>query len=590
MILSALNDYYARLVDSGVEGIAPFGYSQEKISFALVLSPEGELVDVHDIRDMSGKKPRPRSQTVPKPEKRTSGVKSNFLWDKSSYVLGIGNKGGEREHKAFKVLHEELLAEVNSPALLAVKKFLAWWTPDQAENNDWLNEEKLDANFVFRLDGEQSYVHESPEAMAIRSRMLAGSVTESAACLVTGESLPVARLHPAIKGVNGAQSSGASLVSFNLDSFGSYRKVQGDNAPVSEQVAFAYTTVLNHLLRRDEDNRQRLQIGDTTVVFWANAKEPEQARAAETLFSDLFQPPTATDASETSRLRSALDCFAMGRPLKELDPELDPSTEIFILGLAPNASRLSVRFWERGSLEIFARRLAQHYQDLWLEPKPWKTEPAIWKLLLETVPHRENSRPKADDIQPLLAGEMARAIFSGNRYPRSLLTNLIMRMRADGDLSSLRVALCKGVLARERRLGVKGTEKEVPVSLETDNTDPGYLLGRLFSTLENVQRSALGGNVNATIRDRYYGSASATPASVFPVLLRNAQHHLSKVRKDKPGLAVNLEKQIGEIVDRLGSTFPRSLRIEAQGHFAIGYYHQTQARFSKTASDNEGDQ
>lgn len=587
MILSALNDYYHHLLERKTDGIAPFGYSQEKISYALVITLEGELVDVMDMRDTSGKKPRPGMLTVPQPEKRTSGVKPNFLWDKSSYVLGVSSKGGDRtleEHQAFKQVHSDILAEESDPALTALLRFLKTWTPDQFQISAVFKDEMLDANFVFRIDGQQGFVHETPAAMALRARMLEQSAGKTSMCLVTGREQPIARLHPAIKGVNGAQSSGASIVSFNKDSFGSYLKAQGDNAPVSEQVAFGYSTVLNHLLRRDDSNKQRLQLGDTTVVFWAEAQTEEQAEAAELLFSGWLQPPT--DASETMRLGAAMAAVAQGRPLPDLDLNISPDTKIFILGLAPNASRLSIRFWERGSLQRFAERLVAHYQDLLLEPKPWRTEPSIWRLLIETVPHRDG-RGRADDIQPLLAGEMARAVLTGSRYPRTLLTNLIMRMRADGHISPLRVALCKGVLARDRRLGVKGIDKEVPVSLETNNTDPGYLLGRLFATLENVQEAAQGKNVNATIRDRYYGAASATPASIFPVLIRNAQHHLGKVRKDKPGLAVNLEKQVSEIVDLLGSTFPRSLRIEAQGRFAIGYYHQTQARYIKPDNHNE---
>jgi CRISPR-associated protein Csd1 len=198
-------------------------------------------------------------------------------------------------------------------------------------------------------------------------------------------------------------------------------------------------------------------------------------------------------------------------------------------------------------------------------------------------------------VLPQLAGELTRAILAGGRYPRSLLNNVIMRLRADGEVTGTRVALCKGVLAREQRLSNRRTQTEVlPVSLDPSNTDPGYLLGRLFSTLENIQRTALH-SLNASIGDRYYGAASATPASVFPILMRNARHHLSRLRKDKPGLAVNLQKEVGAIIDPLGPTFPKSLRMEAQGHFAIGYYHQTQARFARieehdtTDSDSLGE-
>ena len=391
----------------------------------------------------------------------------------------------------------------------------------------------------------------------------------------------MARLHPAIKGVNGAQSSGASIVSFNLESFGSYGKVQGENAPVSEQAAFAYTTVLNHLLRRGEHNRQRLQIGDASVVFWAETDDAQEAQAAESLFQ-LFIDPRSDDLQEAEKLRRVLNDVGQGRPkpLGSFDPRLDKGTRMFVLGLAPNASRLSIRFWQSDTLEVFAQRAAEHERDLRIEPLPWKSAPSAWRLTLATAPSRDG-RSKAEDVPPQLAGELMRAILTGAHYPRSLLTNVIMRMRADGDVSGVRVALCKGVLARDRRLGVKVSNEEIPVSLDLQSLNPGYRLGRLFSVLENVQRSALGGQINATIRDRYYGAASATPASVFPVLLRNSQNHLGRLRKDKPGLAVTLERDIRDIVDGLSERFPRSLRIEDQGRFAIGYYHQTQARFTK---------
>lgn len=590
MILAALNHYYHRLLAQDEEGeIAPYGYSQEKISYVLVLAPDGSLLDVLDIRDTSGKKPLPRSLVVPQPEKRTSGIKSNFLWDKTSYVLGVSSKSGERtlqEHEAFKQFHREALANKDDPGLQALLGFLNTWSPGDFSTCGHFSEEHLDANMVFRLDGEKAYLHQRPAAMNVRAQLLNNQEAHSAVCLVTGETLPIARLHPSIKGVNGAQSSGASIVSFNLESFKSYKKDQGDNAPISEQVAFAYTTVLNHLLRRDESNRQRLQIGDSTVVFWAEAEDNRQAEAAEMLFSDFLQPPT-TDSAETARLGAALHTIAKGRPLRDLDPNLNDEARIFVLGMAPNASRISIRFWETGSLACFAQRLAQHYNDMKLEPSAWKAPPAIWRLLLETVPHREGSKSSSDDIAPQLAGEMARAVLSGARYPHSLLTNIIMRFRADGDVSPLRIALCKAVLVRDQRLGFKGDNKEIPVSLDKENDDPGYLLGRLFATLENIQHAALGKNVNATIRDRYYGAASATPASVFPMLIRNTQNHLGRLRKDKPGLAVNLEKEIEEIVDKLSASFPKSLRIEAQGRFAIGYYHQARSHFSKSEPDSQ---
>ncbi len=586
MILQALNTYYQRLLARGEEGLSPFGYSPEKISYEILLAPDGRVVDVNDIRDTSGKKPLPRAMNVPQPEKRTVGIKSNFLWDKTSYVLGASatSKRADKEHEAFKALHQQSLEGTQDAGLKALLTFLSAWNCERFTAAPF-KEEMLDANVVFRLDGETAYLHERPVAQAVRARLLAsedGAAPAQADCLVTGERLPVARLHPAIKGVNGAQSSGASIVSFNLDSFTSYGKSQGENAPVSEQAAFAYTTVLNHLLRRGEHNRQRIQIGDASVVFWAEADDADQAQEAELTFELLLNAPP-DDSQEAARVRDVLEQIAKGRPLSELNPRLQDGTRMFVLGLAPNASRISIRFWETGTLGLFAQRLAQHERDFRIDPVPWKTAPAARRVVTATVPNREGAMPKADDAFNNLVGEFMRSVLSGRPYPRSLLANTLMRIRSDGNLSGLRAAICKGILAREMRLGINIPihKEEVPVSLDKQSENPGYRLGRLFAVLEAVQRSALGGQVNATIRDRYYGAASATPASVFPVLLRNTQNHLGKLRKDKPGLAVNLEKDIREIVDGLSEQFPRSLRIEDQGRFAIGYYHQSQSRFVK---------
>lgn len=594
MILSALNDYYQRLLDDDSANISPLGYSQGKISYVVMLKEDGGVLEVLDIQATSGKKPAPRNLSVPQAPKRSVNIAPCFLWDKTSYVLGVSasSKRSEQEHAAFMALHRTALANEQDPGLKALLAFLERWQPEQFLKDSAFTrhgETMLDSNIVFRLGDESRYLHQRPAAQTAWAR-LSGSIADGreGTCLVTGEQAPLARLHPAIKGVMGAQSSGASIVSFNLESFTSYGKQQGENAPISEQAAFAYTTVLNHLLQRD--GRQQLRIGDATVVFWAQASDNQAAKEAESLLASFFDPKD-DDERATKQVHDVLEQVRQGLPLRDLDGHLDDSTRIFVLGLAPNASRLSIRFWETQTLAVFAERLRWHFDDLKLEPSPWPTPPAVWRLLLATVPHREGARPKSEDVPPQLAGELTRGILTGRRYPRSLLSNIIMRFRADGDISGMRVALCKGVLAREQRLDNKDNNKgEPPVSLDPTNIDPGYLLGRLFSTLENVQRAALGKQINATIRDRYYGAASATPASVFPVLLRNAQHHLSRVRKDKPGFAVNLEKEVGGIIDQLGPTFPRSLRIEAQGHFAIGYYHQTQARFARAdATDTESE-
>ncbi len=594
MILQTLHQHYHRLLKRGEEGLPLYGYSQEKISHCILLAADGAVTGVTPLLDTSGKKPLPRSLSVPQPEKRTVAIAPNFLWDKSSYVLGVSatSKRADKEHAAFKQFHLDCLRDETDEGLRALARFLEHWTPERFVLPHF-KPDMLDTNLVFRLESERRYLHDRPAAVALRAHLLAPNGEAAAAtlpCLVTGELRHAARLHPAIKGVNGAQSSGASIVSFQQQAFNSYGKAQGENSPASSEAAFAYTTLLNHLLRRDAGNRQRLTVGDTTVVFWAEADNAGEAEAAEELFGAGFGVERGdTDEQATQKLRVSMEALAKGRPLTDIDPRLQPGTRMVVLGLAPNASRLSVRYWLRDSLGALAERLRTHAQDLALEPTPWKTPPTPWRLALCTAPTRDG-KAKAEDVSPLLAGELMRAILTGGRYPQSLLANLVMRMRADGDVSPLRVALCKAVICRDRRLaGSEDDIKEVPVSLDTDLEDPAYLLGRLFAVLESAQRAALGGQVNATIRDRYFGAASATPALVYGMLMHNAQNHLARVRKDKAGLAVNLEKDIREIVGKLPPHLPKSLNLESQGTFAIGYYHQSEARFKKQPASAEAE-
>jgi len=580
VIIAALNSYYQRLAEK--EKMSPEGFREEKISYAIVISLQGEAVAVHDLRDRSGKKPQPKLLPVPIPPKRTAGIKACFLWDKTSYVLGVTKDKKERtvkEHRAFK---DTMLEELNNTAdsgLIALQKFLQSWSPEKFAQPPFdNNEEILDSNIIFKLDDDKhEYLHDRQAAKTLWLNQK--KEVKSGVCMISGEVAPIARLHHSIKGVGGAQSSGASIVSFNQDSFTSFNKNQGDNSPVSKQIADQYVKALNYLLRKE--TKRKLAIGDATTVFWAIAEDKE-ADQAENFLSALLNP-SSTDEQETGKLQKFFDIVGKGQPLKEFESDLDPNTEIFILGLSPNASRLSIRFWQTGTLEFFADKIAQHYRDLRLEPSPWRTPPSICKLVMETTPARKDKHDKykheAKDVLPHLAGEMMRAIISGRNYPYSLLTTIVMRMRTDGDISSLRVALVKAVITRKMR--INNNEEEIPVSLDKNCDNQGYQLGRWFAELENAQRNALGKDIGATIKDQYYGSASANPAATFPTLIRKYHNHISKLDRDKTGLAVNIEKNIGEIVDKLSSEFPNTLTIEDQGRFAIGYYHQRSLRFTK---------
>ena len=595
-VLQALNGYYDRMAARG-EAESP-GYSREKISFAIVLSNDGTPVDRVDLRDFNAKKPQPRLLEVPAAAKRTAGIQSNIFWDKSAYVLGRTAGEGHRtaqEHAAFKHANLARLAGSNDPGLVALRLFLESWVPARFDGTPFVPD-MLDSNIVFQLDGDSQWLHQRDAARAVLAASAAtGGKTDT--CLVTGIEAPVRRLHPTIKGVEGAQSSGAALVSFNLDAFTSYGKDQGDNAPTSDASAFRYGAALNRMLDRTSRNRLPRPVGDATVVFWADASGvgEDAAIAAEDLWAACFNPQAddadklKEDAGEAAKLYSTMQQVAAGRPLRDIDPKLREGVRFHILGLAPNAARLSVRFWVVDRFEVFARRLADHYSDLSIEPRPWRaTPPSVPRLLVKTTALQE----KFDNIPPLLAGEVMRAILSGGLYPRTLLTAAIIRLRAgDNPGTGWHAAAIRAVLARAQRKNRTDPDTpekgETPVSLDREHSNKGYQLGRLFAVYELAQRAALGRNVNSTIRDKYFGAASSAPASIFPMIIRNSQNHLSKVRKDKPGWAHLIERELEEVMGRITPTkplsLPRSLRLEDQGEFAIGYYHQRTAKLGDGA-------
>ena len=582
-ILHSLVGLYERLAtdEAAADEAAPaFGFSRENISYAILLSQDGDVVDVLNICDTSGKKPRPRRLVVPRAVKRTGQPVPNFLWDKTAFAFGAGTKEPSRvarEHAAFKDFHRQLLATCEDLGARAFLRFLDRWQTEYFESLPYA-EEMPDANVVFRLDGAAlEFLHGRHALKDVWLNHLAEQDGAKGMCLVTGQRASIARLHPSVKGVAGAQSSGASMVSFDKGAFKSFGKERGANAPVSERAAFAYTAALNTLLERD--SRRRIQIGDATTVFWAEAAgDNTRAAAAEELFPLLVAPPPPTDAEETARVADRLTAIAKGRP----DPAVDGNTPFCILGIAPNAARLSIRFWHRNTIGELARRIAEHWSDLRLEPVPWRTPPAVWRLLKETA-----AQGKSQNIPPTLGGALMPAVLGGGRYPRSLLAAVIGRMRADKNVTGMRAAICKACLARDHRLGFE--KEDVPVALSREETNPGYRLGRLFAVYESLQRAALG-RVNATIKDRYFGAASATPASVFPLLERNSANHLASLRKgEKGGLAYWFDGEIDEILAGMDTAFPRSLRLEDQGRFAIGYHHQRETRRKADSEDDGSD-
>ena len=577
-ILASLARAYDRLPDA-----PPFGFSSEKIGFLISLNADGRMVSVSDLRTGEGKKKIAPTMLVPQPVKRTAGIAPNFLWDKTSYVLGVTAGEGKRtadEHAAFIQRHETDLANTEDAGLRALLLFLKNWTADQFMAPDW-PEEMKDQNVVFALEDERLRnvrLHDRPAAKELWGRLSAAGDRDARICLVTGEPGPVARLHPSIKGVWGAQSSGAALVSFNLDSFTSFGHEQGNNAPVSELAAAKYTTALNRFLERDSGHR--IQIGDASTVFWADASEAnsDAAELAESVFGGMLD--TVDERMQSSKVGDVLAKIREGRPVASFDPDLAEGVRFHVLGLAPNAARLAIRFYFEDSFGVLTENYRKFVSDMRVMPEPKEGYPPLWRYLLETA-----VLGKRENIAPNLAGEWMRAILNGTNYPLTLMSSVLTRIRADGEVNALRVGILKAVLVRNFKM-------EAPVAFDPDNKNKGYVLGRLFATYEQIQSAALGLKLNSSIKDKFYGSASAQPRKVFPMLESGSANHLSKIGKQAPGWRVNLEKQISEIMAIMSPAddpFPASLSSADQALFVLGYHHQRNEFFKSKKSEASGE-
>lgn len=584
MILQALTAYYEQLVRQGKLS-APGWDDSFKVSYELRLNDAGQLLRVVPLltEKTVGKKTilAPRAMRVPAHEKRSSGIAANFLCDNSTYLLGADEKGKpERTADCFKAcakLHHTILDGVDSPAARALLAYFDSWDPAQASTHPLLAEQWKEitgnANLIFgyeATDHSHSFVNDDP---AIQNAWQAHYNDRSAdsdmgQCLITGKYAPIERTHPNISGVPGAQSSGAALVSFNAPAFCSYGHEQGDNAPVSKYAAFAYnTTALNRLLA---DRSHCKHVGDTTILCWAENAEPVY-QDAMSMF--LFGADEAAGIQE-SDVQAALKRLSAGQTVPFLEKELSPDQHFYLLGLAPNAARLSVRFFLRDTFGSFAQNLQKHAEEMEIdcsEKEKFRTLP-IWAVVNETTRTVPGQPAKPS---PQLAGDLLRAVLTGGRYPATLLNGVTLRIRAEQNVTRGRAAVIKAYYLRNYHTELN---KEVYTVSLNETTNVPYLLGRLFSVLEAVQKAANPG-INTTIKDRYFNAACATPGMSFPTLLRLSQKHL---RKLNDGLATHYDKQITELMAQLPeSGFPARLSLPDQGKFAIGYYHQTQKRYVK---------
>lgn len=568
MILQALTRYYEDLLSRGE--IAAPGWAPAKISFALCLNENGELTQIVPTMDevSKGKKTvfQPQLITLPAAVKRTVSIAANFLWDNSAYLLGIDQKGKpERSRECFAAaakLYHAVLDSVDSPNGRAILTFFDTWKPEHAAEHPALIRQLDDVtaggNLVFRVDGRK-VEKDTAICEAWQRYQDGGESGVKMQCLVTGNEDEIAAVHPSVKGVRDAQSSGAALVSFNAPAFCSYGREQNYNAPVGKYAAFAYTAALNHLLA-DRDHVQH--IGDTTVVCWAEGADD----AYPGFFSAVIGGGTYGGLSDND-LRAALKRLANGLPCDDLG--VDPNRPFYILGLAPNAARLSVRFFLRDSFGKLMENVDAHYARLEIAGAKYSILP-LWALLNATVRDSKKQVPS-----PVVSGATVRAVFSGTPYPVSLMEAVLLRIRAERDITWGKAAIIKAYYLKNPH---EDCPKEVlTVSLNEASTNPAYTLGRLFSVYEAVQQAANPG-INATIKDKYFNSAAAMPASIFPVLNNLCQKHLRKLDARQ---RVYYDKQIMKLKGVLNENYPARMTLAQQGSFDLGYYHQTQKRYTK---------
>lgn len=577
MILQALKSYYDRKAQDPDGQIAPPGFEWKEIPFIVVLEPEGHLVQIEDTRTVEGKRKISKSYLVPQGEKRSSGVKPYRLWDNAEYIFAIGEN--IEKQKAFISRLDDFLKS-GDIGLLAMKRFLSDHPEEQAKNSEvWAEIETTKPWLAFRLKGDTELICQRPKVIeALSSESSGHEGRQTMVCLVTGSKSQATRIHPSIKGVKDANTTGADIVSFNLRAFESYGKGggQGENAPISESAAFAYTTALNHLLRKGSP--QKIQVGDATTVFWA-----EKSNTMETIFPEVFGEHHQDNPDEKSKaVEDLYRSVQNGAFVTDSD-----QTRFYVLGLSPNAARISIRFWHVATVNALAERIRKHFNNLEIVHAPWEPRFIPLYRLLKSIA----AQGKEDNIPPNLAGETIRSILSGGPYPEILLQAAVRRFRIPMEMKTpkeradahsmeyFRAALIKAYINRF------SNKEELTVSLDEDNPCPAYRLGRLFAVLERIQERA-SPNLNATIRDRFYGAASSTPGTVFPTLLKLKNHHISKI--ENKGESVNLEKLVGAIMSGIDE-FPFHLTLQDQGRFAIGYYHQRQTMFGKFDNHEKGE-
>ena len=588
MILNALTKYYEQLLEAG--NVGKDGWSLAKVSYAITIDESGQVRNLIplSIEEIRGNKKvvLPAQRLVPLQKGRSRQIAPYFMCDNAKYLLGGWTSSGDSEtdeknriqaknyFDAAAQYHKQILKNSDNVLARSICRFFDTWNFEERKKDFSVDWEKILAgsNLVFRSFENTTELLEDDEIQKQWDDFYQqGKEQKLGRCMVTGKMAPIARLHPLIKGVRGAQSSGAALVSFNGNAFESYGKEQGNNAPVSEYVADAYGKALNYLLA---DKAHHRLLGDTTTVFWADTKENE--REHSDFFAQFFG---SEQESDEQKLLFAMDAISKGKSCVYEETELDPDTSFYVLGLAPNAARVSVRFFYNNTFGNMISNIKNHYERMRIESPSYEQKqfPSIPDILYETV----NKKSSNKQVQPILVGSLMQAVLNDTRYPAALYSHIMLRVHSERKINRNRAAILKAYIIKNYP-----DKKEVvnTMKLNEDTEYMPYVLGRLFAVLEDIQRNAIN---KETLKERYFNAASSTPAAVFPQLIKLSNSHLRVLALEKKGIQIIKEKELQQLFQKIHDSFPVHLSLEDQGIFMVGYYHQVQKFYEKKSDSQE---
>lgn len=615
MLINALCGYYDILSDMG--RLVPDGWTEQAVTRLVVLRADGSVADIipyvdrKSLPQKNGKAKivnEKRKILLPfRDEKPT--IRAYQLDHRSDYIFGLkwSKDGGFcttkdllAKHRAFVELNLAFTEGMTSAGVSAFRNFLLSWKPEE-HLDDPKSLQYGKGFFAFALEGlaEKPLGYDNAE---IRARVNAnlGQIANGAiigTCAVTGESdVLIARTHYVIKGIKGKDTSSRRLVCFNNPCDESYGKTQSYNSSISSAAAKKYAAALNYLTASPY---HRAYIDEMTIVYWAMSG----SEASEDVLCDFFgsvlgRPSEGADVENA--LADAMKKAQSGLTSAELEKlDIDPSVTFYAAGFTPNMSRISMKFFCRSSTIRLLQNIAQHQRDL--AHDGLKEQPSIRQLAAACLSQRkkpagknqanslnsENDEDKEEQSKttdkkpsnPLYAALFS-SVFNGTRYPRALLETVVRRCKTDsGRISDIRAAIIKACLNRAARLSDK--KEVISMALDTQNTSPAYLCGRLFALLEKAQADAIN-NPNRTIKDSYFSSAATKPSAVFPRLIMLAQHHLEKAKSGG-----YLNGIISEVIGGLEGSFPTTLTTDQQGEFIIGYYQQNNALYTKKDENND---